>query len=80
MMEVLPVNMLEKAVMVCWGLWENRNAKLWSNQYRDPTTLVRHALFYAQTWQNLNATWAVLVQDLGIAWSAGNPHLQATIK
>ncbi|XP_031095050.1 uncharacterized protein LOC115999334 [Ipomoea triloba] len=56
MMDVLSVHMLEKVVMVCWGLWENKNAMLWSNQCRDSTTLVQHVLFYAQTWQNLNAT------------------------
>lgn len=54
MWNVLPVSMLEKVVMVCWKIWENRNAMLWTQQCMDPRTAVRHALSFGASWQNVN--------------------------
>lgn len=40
----LSVNEVEKVVMVCWAIWENRNDMVWNNQTRDPNTVVTHRI------------------------------------
>lgn len=42
---------IEKVVVICWALWENRNNMLWHQQIRDPNTLVSHALLFLDSWR-----------------------------
>ncbi|XP_031091036.1 uncharacterized protein LOC115996031 [Ipomoea triloba] len=43
--------MIEKVVVVCWAIWENRNDMVWNKQGKDPGSLVHHALLFVHAWQ-----------------------------
>lgn len=53
MWTTLPTVLLEKVVIICWAMWENRNAMVWKAQCKDPQSLVNHAIFYAHNWQDI---------------------------
>ncbi|XP_031094430.1 uncharacterized protein LOC115998901 [Ipomoea triloba] len=53
MWNVLSKNMLEKVVMVCWALWENRNSLCWKNTGMPPITVVQHALAFYENWKKV---------------------------
>ncbi|XP_031116485.1 uncharacterized protein LOC116020139 [Ipomoea triloba] len=65
MREALPVTMLEKVVMVCWEIWENRNAMLWKQQFMDPHIAVRHAISFRESWKTVNNVVHVDCRVLG---------------
>lgn len=54
MWDVLPKHMLEKVVMVCWSMWENRNSKCWHDKCMPPRAVVRYALAFGDHWKMVN--------------------------
>ncbi|XP_019151923.1 PREDICTED: uncharacterized protein LOC109148642 [Ipomoea nil] len=50
--KALPTNMVEKVVIICWAIWENRNQMVWKAQGMDPRTMVRIALAYVTDWKS----------------------------
>ncbi|XP_031127426.1 uncharacterized protein LOC116029515 [Ipomoea triloba] len=48
--DVLPKEMIIKIVIVCWGLWQNRNQMVFNNQCMDPKSMVVSALLYYNDW------------------------------
>lgn len=53
MWEALPKYMIERVVMICWAIWENRNSMVWKNQCLDPSTMVQSVLSYVHNWRVL---------------------------
>lgn len=65
MWSVLPMNLVEDIVVICWAIWINRNTMVWKHQCMDPQTVVSMAKQYVQNSKNVK----------GPEWSLGQPHL-----
>ncbi|XP_031116479.1 uncharacterized protein LOC116020131 [Ipomoea triloba] len=51
MWEELPKNVLEMVVVVCWALWEGRNAMVWNMHAVESSSLVLRAKLYIENWR-----------------------------
>ncbi|XP_019179256.1 PREDICTED: uncharacterized protein LOC109174474 [Ipomoea nil] len=50
----LPIEMIEKIIIVCWAIWDNRNNMVFKDQSMDAKTLVTQALLYMQNWKQVH--------------------------
>ncbi|XP_031090908.1 uncharacterized protein LOC115995902 [Ipomoea triloba] len=51
MWEALPKTVLETVVVVCWALWEGRNAVVWNMHTVESSSLVLRAKLYIANWR-----------------------------